>query len=837
MSSTPMMAQYKKVKENHKDSILLYRLGDFYETFYEDAPVASKILGITLTARNREKGENIPMAGFPYHAAGSYIAKLIEAGYKVAICEQLEEPSGRGIVKREVTKIVTPGTFSEIDFLDSKSSNYIASFCSGVKGASISYLDLTTGEFNTLEITSNNFERKAFNELFRISPKEIILGTIKNEKLKKEIEDCCNIKHISYSEFQIEKDGENFLKEYFKIVSLRPFNLEDKKYSIVSSASLLKYVSKLQNINSITKVNYIDFQDQMHLDYSSQENLDLIKDKKCSLLTVLDRTKTAMGARLLKKFITAPLINKNEILKRQEDIQFFIDNPILRDETSRILVDVYDVERLLGKILRREANARDLTSLKYSLKAYLKLTQILKDFLSVDNKDLLPTLILLENSIVETTSTSIKDGEIIKPEHNQELEELYKISNKGQDYILELEAKEREKTGIKGLKIRYNKIFGYYIEVTALNVHLVPKDYIRRQTLSNVERYITLELKEYEDKILGAKEKINILEYEIFKDILEKVAFNSPMIENISRELSYLDIIISLTEVSLKNRYVKPEIVEEKIIHIKEGRHPIVEYLEKSFIPNDLFLSEGEIIILTGPNMSGKSTYMKQVALIILLAQIGSFVPASYAKIGIVDKIFTRVGASDDLLTGQSTFMVEMNEVSNILNNATDKSFIILDEVGRGTSTFDGIAIAKAMTEYIHNKIGAKTIFATHYHELNVLENSLERVQNYRFEVSEEEDEVIFLKKVVKGSADRSYGIEVARLAGLPNEVLERSKNLLSDFTFSKVTPQKEKNKDVFNEEKSDEIHQILENLEIENLTPLEAFKRLLELKEKLLRR
>ena len=575
----------------------------------------------------------------------------------------------------------------------------------------------------------------------------------------------------------------------------------------------------------------------MHLDYSSQENLDLIKDKKCSLLTVLDRTKTAMGARLLKKFITAPLINKNEILKRQEDIQFFIDNPILRDETSRILVDVYDVERLLGKILRREANARDLTSLKYSLKAYLKLTQILKDFLSVDNKDLLPTLILLENSIVETTSTSIKDGEIIKPEHNQELEELYKISNKGQDYILELEAKEREKTGIKGLKIRYNKIFGYYIEVTALNVHLVPKDYIRRQTLSNVERYITLELKEYEDKILGAKEKINILEYEIFKDILEKVAFNSPMIENISRELSYLDIIISLTEVSLKNRYVKPEIVEEKIIHIKEGRHPIVEYLEKSFIPNDLFLSEGEIIILTGPNMSGKSTYMKQVALIILLAQIGSFVPASYAKIGIVDKIFTRVGASDDLLTGQSTFMVEMNEVSNILNNATDKSFIILDEVGRGTSTFDGIAIAKAMTEYIHNKIGAKTIFATHYHELNVLENSLERVQNYRFEVSEEEDEVIFLKKVVKGSADRSYGIEVARLAGLPNEVLERSKNLLSDFTFSKVTPQKEKNKDVFNEEKSDEIHQILENLEIENLTPLEAFKRLLELKEKLLRR
>lgn len=837
MSSTPMIAQYKKVKENHKDSILLYRLGDFYETFYEDAPIASKVLGITLTARNREKGENIPMAGFPYHAAGSYIAKLVEAGYKVAICEQLEEPSGRGIVKREVTKIITPGTFSEIDFLDAKSSNYIASFCAGVKGASISYLDLTTGEFNTVEIISNNFERKAFNELFRIFPKEIILGTIKNEKLKKEIQEHCDIKKISYSEFQIEKDAENFLKEYFKIISLKPFNLEDKKYSAVSAASLLKYVSKLQNVNSITKINYIDFQDQMHLDYSSQENLDLIKDKKCSLLTVLDRTRTAMGARLLKRFITSPLINKEEILRRQEDIQFFINNPILRDEVSRILVDVYDVERLLGKILRREANARDLTSLKYSFKAYLKLTQLLENFLNINSNELLPILSLLENAIVETTSTSIKDGEIIKPEYDKELEELYKISTKGQDYILELEAKEREKSGIKGLKIRYNKIFGYYIEVSALNAHLVPKDYIRRQTLSNAERYITLELKEYEDKVLGAKEKINVLECEIFKDILEKVAFNFSIIEAISRDLSYLDVIISLTEVSLKNRYIRPEIVDERIIHIKEGRHPIVEYLEKSFIPNDLSLNEGEIIILTGPNMSGKSTYMKQVALIILLAQIGCYVPASYAKIGIVDKIFTRVGASDDLSTGQSTFMIEMNEVSNILNNATSRSFIILDEVGRGTSTFDGIAIAKAMTEYIHNKIGAKTIFATHYHELNVLEKTLEKVQNYRFEVSEEEDRVVFLKKIVKGSADRSYGVEVARLAGLPHEVLERSKELLSDFSLNKPTFEKVIYKDLFNEEKQDEIHKILEELNIENLTPLEAFRKLLDLKEKLVRR
>ena len=847
MSQTPLMRQYKQVKEEHIDSILFFRLGDFYEMFYEDAKLASKILGITLTARNKEKGENIPMAGVPHHSASSYIAKLIEAGHKVAICEQTEDASAsKGLVKRGVTQIITPGTFSDINFLDSKSNNYIVGFCCGDHGAALAYIDLTTGEFSTTEIQGDNFKKSILNELYNIDAKEIVLGIVKDVEMEKAVDKYGSLKGIPISKGDIGKDSASFLQNYFNLLSLTPFGLDGRKYSIAASAMLLKYVLKLQNCDSITKINYIPFAQYMHLDYSSQMNLDLFSSKKeqeCSLFSILDKTKSSMGARLLKRMIGRPLLDKEAIEKRHRDIGYLIANPLIRGKISESLSNVYDLERLLGKVLRRDCNARDLNSLKKSLNSYVDILEIDNSFFTVKKEEVVKIYNLIDRTLIETNQISIRDGGIIRPEQNEELAELHDISEKGQEYILELEQKEKERSGIKGLKIRYNKIFGYFIEVTKLNVHLVPENFIRRQTLSNAERYITIELKDYEEKILGAKEKISELEYNIFIKLVDSVIEVSSFIEKVAKELSYLDVILSLSEVALRNSYVCPEMFADKRLDIGEGRHPIVEVVIGDFIPNGAKMGSGEIIILTGPNMSGKSTYMKQTALIILMAQMGSYVPASYAKIGIVDKIFTRIGAADNLASGESTFMVEMNEVSNILNNSTSNSFIVLDEVGRGTSTFDGIAIATAMTEYIHNKIGAKTIFATHYHELNSLD-SLERVKNFRFEVSEEEDRVLFLKKIVEGGADKSYGIEVARLAALPKEVLIRSNNLLRDMgieTIDKSPPTQSIDSDPLEEKveiapKESKLISHLKSLNLNSLSPLEAFSQLIEIKEKYLK-
>ena len=837
MSSTPLMRQYKQAKEKHKDSILLFRLGDFYEMFYEDAKLASQLLGITLTARNKEKGENVPMAGVPHHSASSYIAKLVEAGHKVALCEQTEDANAsKGLVKREVTQIITPGTFSDINFLDSKSNNYILGICSGKEGAAIAYIDLTTGEFSTTEVVGPNFQKDILNELYNLNPREIVKGIVKDSFVDESINKYGESRQIPISNVEVEKEGGLFLKGYFNISSLTPFGLEGKKYSIATAAFLLKYILRLQNCDSIRKIRYLPFSSHMHLDYSSQENLDLFDmkgNKSSSLFTILDNTKSSMGARLLKKYIGQPLIDIDKIKGRQRDIGHLIANPLEREKLSASLANVYDMERLMGRVMRRDCNARDLNSLKKSLQSYLSIAKISPKFANIKETLLLPIVNLLEERLVETNQISIREGGIINPTFSEELRELHEISEKGQEYILHLEQQEREKTGIKGLKIRYNKIFGYYIEVTKLNVHLVPQDYIRRQTLTNAERYITLELKDYEEKILGAKDKIANLEYAMFVELMELIIGYSETIEGASNDLSYLDVMISLAEVALKNNYVAPELFKDRVLEIKGGRHPIVESLMDSYIPNDLSMEDGEIIILTGPNMSGKSTYMKQAAIIVLMAQMGSYVPADSAKIGVFDKIFTRIGASDNLASGESTFMVEMNEVSNILNNATNESFIILDEVGRGTSTFDGIAIATAMTEYIHDKIGAKTIFATHYHELNSLE-SLSRVKNYRFEVSEGREEIIFLKKVVKGSADKSYGVEVARLASLPKEVLERSNFLLRDMGIHPMAA-KIADGDPLQEEikENSELESHLKTLKIETLSPIEAFKELLHIKEK----
>lgn len=828
MSSTPLMKQYKEIKENHQNSILFFRLGDFYEMFYEDAKIASKILGIALTARNKEK-ENIPMAGVPFHSAPSYIAKFIQAGYKVSLCEQVEDAKfAKGLVKREVVKTITPGTFSDPDFLEGKENNYILSFCSGNLKSAVSYMDLTTGEFKTTEFDK---KEEALGEVFRISPKELVLCLIKDEEIKKKLENYSKTKGIPFSYYQIQSNASEYLQEYFKINNLKVFDLEDKKYSVVSSASLLQYVNEIQDCSSVKRISYFNVNNFMAIDYSSQVNMNLLSNGKDeSLFKVLDKTNSAMGSRFLRSNLSSPLMDIQKIEKRYDDIDFFISNPLIRSDISKALKDILDMERSFARVLRKEANIRDLNALKKSLKPSLYLNKMLGDkFFNVPEEMIAKELNFLESAILDSNATSIKEGGIIEPTFNSELNELYKISSEGKNYLLDLETKERKSSEIKGLKIKYNKIFGYFIEITSANLSMVPERYIRKQTLSNSERYITPELKDYEEKILSAKEKMSELEFELFNEIVNKLSTKSDFYSILSDDLAYLDFIFSLAEVAIKNKYVRPTIAKNIPLMIQSGRHPIVEELINDFVSNDTKLNSREIIILTGPNMSGKSTYMKQVALIVLLAQIGSFVPAKQANIPLTDRIFTRVGASDDLSTGQSTFMVEMNEVSNILNNATENSLVILDEVGRGTSTYDGISIAKATTEYLHDNIGAKVIFATHYHELNGLSDYLDNVFNYRFEVKELADKVVFLKKIVAGKGDKSYGIEVARLAGVPQKVLKRSRELLKKLEESKDK------KDIFEEESSNkQILRELSEIDLDNLSPMDLFAIINKMKKEL---
>ncbi len=848
---TPMMQQYLKTKEEYKDCILLYRLGDFYEMFWDDAVTASRELELTLTGKDCGLPERAPMCGVPHHAIQSYIGKLIAKGYKVAVCEQMEDPAlAKGLVKRDVIRVITPGTIVETNMLDEKKNNYIASIYKLGIYYGLAYSDVSTGEFATTEITEGNNYTKLLNELSRFEPIEIVV----NSEL--------------YNETNIITDIKNRFNTYIsmrdKILDVdvsRPQILSKMPYANEATSLLLSYIKETQKIDlkHINNIEIYEINKYMVLDSTARKNLELIetlrdKNKKGSLLGTLDKTSTSMGGRLLRRWIEKPLMSIEDIHDRLNGVKELKDAVMTRGEIKDVLKKVYDIERLTGKVAYGTINARDLISLKNSLMQLPELKHLIETADSNIIKTLYKQMDLLEDvskliddAIIDDPPMLIKEGGIIKSSYDEDVNRLRTASTEGKSWVLALEAKEREATGIKNLKVGYNKVFGYYIEVSKGNVSLVPDRYIRKQTLTNGERYITDELKEIESTILGAQDKVVNLEYEIFIKIRDQIAGQIRRLQQTSNSVATLDVLASLAEVADANGYVMPDVDSSEDIIIKDGRHPVVESLipAGSFVPNDTTLNtdEDRVNIITGPNMAGKSTYMRQVALITLMAQIGSFVPASYAKIGIVDRIFTRVGASDDLSTGQSTFMVEMNEVSNILLNADKKSLLILDEIGRGTSTFDGLSIAWAVVEYISNKekIGARTLFATHYHELTELEDKIDGVKNYCIAVKEKGEDIIFLRKIIRGGADESYGVHVAKLAGVPNAVTSRAnqilKKLKEDSVINKSETKKQTNVsgqfDLFNY-KLGEIAAELDKINLNELTPIDALNILSKMKQKL---
>lgn len=866
---TPLMSQYKEIKKENQDNILFFRLGDFYEMFFEDAVIASRELGLTLTSRNKEKGIEVPLAGIPYHSSAGYIGKLVAKGYKVAICEQVEDPKAtKGIVKREVVRVITPGTIIDTEYLDEKSNNYLMGIVVKKETIGLTYIDITTGEFVASEKKkTEDYVYKILGEINKISPREVLIDENSYTDLEKELKQFAQLNKINISSYLKVKKSEEFLKKYFKVISLDSFDLNNKVGAIESAAMVLEYVLELQKGNEIPvdKIIYTGSENIMELNLTTQRNLDVVASNRengvlGTLQWILDSCRSSMGSRLLKHFLKNPSTSKDIILERQKDIEFFYKGVLLREEVREKLKDIYDIERIIGKLVLGNENARDLVALKKSILNSLEIYKILKGnpIFEIALDELVEIYNLIESSIKDEVPFSIREGGMIKDGYNTELDELHNISNNGKDTILEIENRERERTGIKGLKIKYNKVFGYFIEVTKANIHLVPADYIRKQTLANAERYIVEDLKIYEEKVLNAKDKIENLEYHLFKEISEKIKKFRSILHELAYKLSYLDVITNFAHIATKNSYIKPEITTEGDIEIIGGRHPIVEQLvgRENFVKNSIVLNNDKnLIILTGPNMSGKSTYMKQVALILIMAHMGCYVPAEYAKIGIVDKIFTRIGASDDLVTGQSTFMLEMSEVANIVNSSTKNSFIILDEIGRGTSTFDGISIATAITEYIHDNIQAKTIFATHYHELTQLESKLSKSANFRIEVKEDEKEILFLREIVKGGADKSYGIEVARLAGLPMEILDRAKEMLRVLENRKMIierkvkkeqlilfgefepetkeePIKKEEENIIQLENEEKIVlRLLREAELDKMTPLDAFLKLNELK------
>ena len=865
MAITPMMQMYLDTKEKYKDCILFYRLGDFYEMFFEDAKTCSKELELTLTGKDCGLEERAPMCGIPHHAVNTYIPKLVEKGYKVAICEQLEDPKyAKGIVKRDVVKIITPGTITELTMLDDKKNNYIASLNATKDSCAISFCDISTGEFFVSSLTGIDINTKIKNEIARINPSEIVVSANSkyNELIIKDISKIFNIYISKYSNLE-----EN--KLFKDIINKSNINISDLES--LSCNILLNYIEETQksNINQINNIKKYEIEKYMQLDITTRKNLEILeanreKTKKGSLLWVLDETVTAMGGRQLRHWIEAPLLDIVEIKKRQDVVEILFNNNLLRDDIQDVLKTVYDIERIISKVVTSNVNARELLSLKNSLENLPTLKNVLgkivnetKNVYFYELYQKLDTLediySLIENSIADDAKITIKEGGIIKDGFDEQVDEYRKASTQGQDWLMELEAKEKERTGIKGkwLRVGYNRVFGYFIEVTNSYKNMVPEDrYIRKQTLAGAERYITEELKEIEDKILGAKDKLVDIEYEIFCKIRDKIASQVIRVQNTASVVATLDVLCSFATVAINNRYVKPEITTDGNIDIKNGRHAVVEKALKNdeFIPNDVYMNNDSdrFLIITGPNMAGKSTYMRQVAIITYMAQLGSFVPADSAKVSIVDRIFTRIGASDDLAMGQSTFMVEMQELSNILENATKNSLIILDEIGRGTSTYDGLAIAWATVEYVADKekIGAKTLFATHYHELIELEGKVEGVKNYSVDVKEKGDDVIFLRKITPGGADESYGIYVAKLAGIKKSVIQRSKQILKELEnvdLAKKTIQEKKKKitteeiqvDMFNY-KMAEITRILEKTDLDEITPKDALEVLYRLKEKL---
>ena len=793
MADTPLMKQYKEIKSNFEDSILFFRLGDFYEMFFEDAVKASRELGLTLTSRNKEKNVDIPLAGVPFHSADSYITKLVSKGYKVAICEQTEDPKmAKGIVKREVVKIITPGTVVDVEALDAKSNNYLMSILKVENKLGVAYIDITTGEFKVTEVEKDDDFVKLFNEINKIEPKEVLVTEDFYGEIKEKLDDFLQKNDSVVTFVNKVRDSAKYLMDYFEIVSLESYGIKDKKGIIGAAAMALDYAATMQVEHELTveKIEFVNISNYAEINAITSRNLELLKNQRektvyGSLLWVLDECKTSMGTRLLKRFINNPLLNVDKIRKRQEDVQYFIDNILIREDLREKLEDIYDLERLLGKIIFGSENGKDLTALKKTIKSAVEIMKILENtdfFKDIDANILFECYKIIDDSINEDAPFSVREGGIIKSGYNAELDEIRNIMNSGKDFLLDIEQREREATGIRNMKIKFNKVFGYFIEITKANLDMVPEHYIRKQTLSNSERYITPELKKYEDTIINSKAKIEDLEYHLFKEISGKLKEHRKILSELAERLAYIDVMVSFAVSAIENDYAKPEMNEEYAFEIGGGRHPVVEKLigRTDYVSNDTVFTEKEsFVVLTGPNMSGKSTYMKQIALISIMAQIGSFVPAKKANLSVIDKYLTRIGASDDILTGQSTFMVEMSEVSNILNNATEKSLIILDEVGRGTSTTDGVSIATAISMYIHDKIGAKTVFATHYHELTDLENKFAHIVNYRIEVDEKQGKVMFLRNIVKGGADKSYGIEVAKLAGLPKEILIESRKIL----------------------------------------------------------
>lgn len=862
---SPMMQHYLATKEKYKDCILFYRLGDFYEMFFDDAITASRELELTLTGKDCGQEERAPMCGIPFHAAEIYISRLISKGYKVAICEQLEDPKkAKGIVKRDVIRVVTPGTVIETNMLDDKKNNYIMSLYKNGLYFGMAVCDISTGDFYATQIKQTGNFVKLLDEISRYTPAEIVV----NNMMISTTEEIDRIKE-RFDSYISKIDNEEFESNYEELINNYSIYMEQKEISniknnelsIIAANGLLQYLNETQKIklSHINKINLYNIAKYMSLDINSRRNLELTekmrdKTKKGTLLWVLDKTATSMGGRMLRRWINDPLLDVKEINKRLESVKELKDNPIFKDDIIEKLKKVYDIERLIGKISYGNANGRDLISLKNSIRQLPDLKNILSKSSSGLLKELFEEMDelkdiyeLINDSIVDEPPISVKEGNLIKKGYNDQADELKDMTTNGKMWIIKLESKEKELTGIKNLKVGYNKVFGYFIEVTKSYLDQVPDRYIRKQTLTGAERYITEELKELEEKTLGAQEKLIELEYNIFQDIRNKISKEIQRIQKAATIVSILDVIASFATVASDMNYTMPVIDNSGEINIKEGRHPVIEKMlpSGSFVSNDTYLNKetDRLAIITGPNMAGKSTYMRQVALITLMAQIGSFVPAQQARIGVVDKIFTRVGASDDLSMGQSTFMVEMTEVANILKDATSNSLVILDEIGRGTSTYDGLSIAWAVAEYISNKekCGAKTLFATHYHELTDLENKLDGVKNYSVAVKEKGEDIIFLRKIVKGGTDESYGIHVAKLAGVPQEVLKSATEILKNIEKKNVLNNKNVEKqskkivsgqlDMYNYKLADIAHE-LDKVNVNELTPIDALNILVKLKE-----
>lgn len=862
MNPTPMMKQYLEIKEKYKEHIIFFRLGDFYEMFFEDAVTVSRELELTLTGKDCGLDTRAPMCGIPYHSAPTYIPRLIEKGFTIAICEQVEDPKDvvKGIVKRDVVKIITPGTLTDNVALDDKKNNYLACVNIVRNTAAIAYADITTGEVKLSKMITGDVVSKLLNELARINPSEIVLPN--------NLDVLNNMIVKRFNSYITKYDNTNLNESVTNLIKRKDLNKLEE--SVITN--LLNYIFETQK-NMQEQINNIEIfsvDKYLELDMSTRTNLEIevsnrTKTKKGSLLWVLDKTITAMGARQLNKWVKNPLVNIDEIEKRQNAVESLIDKFILKDELSTLLNEVYDIERIIVKIVNNSAMPREFIMLKNSLKKLPNIKELLKA-IGVETKDeyliklyndldvLSDISDLIESSIVEEPPITIKDGEIFKMGYNDLLDELKQVKTKGNNWLMELEAKEKELTGIKMLKVAYNRIFGYYIEVTNSYKSMVPKDrYIAKQTLAGCERYITEDLKILEEKILSSDTKLKDLEYKLFLDLRSKVGSEVLRIQQSAEVLAVIDSLISIANVAIEQNYIKPILTNNEFddkslnneIIIKQGRHPVVEksLKDETFIPNETFLDNNENLlnIITGPNMAGKSTYMRQVALISYMAQIGSFVPAEYAKLSIVDKIFTRIGASDDLAMGESTFMVEMSELANILKNATNNSLVILDEIGRGTSTYDGLAIAWAAAEHISSITKCKTLFATHYHELTELEETLENVKNYKVEVEENGEDVIFMHKIVKGHADSSYGIYVAKLAGIPTKTITRAKAILKDLKLndlakkkietSKTIDAKDIAVDMFNYNLN-ELANKLESIDLDELSPKDALNELYALKE-----